>query len=252
MTGRQGAMAMGLLGAWLCGAGMARAQPSLPQRNLLVEWRMNASSDRQRQGAGLRRGEVTVDSRGGVWGQGQATVTSTTRSSSQTGLQQVQVLNGGKARLYLGNSRPVTQWQFGLAGQGATGGVNLVNPVAGHANNGSNGGNAGTTPSGPGWQAWSSTTWVDTGRGITVRPRWSGGRSVTVELEARVAQQAAYAPDGQTESTEMMTTVQLPLGTWTAVAQRGAQGQQSRQGVLSTEDASFDDREVLEMRVSVP
>jgi hypothetical protein len=228
MASRQGVKTMGLAGLALAWAMAAQAQPSLPQRNLLVEWRMGASSTQQRQGAGLRRGEVTADSRGGVWGRGNVEITSTTRSDSQTGLQQLQVLNGGKARLYLGSSRPVTQWQFGVGGTGTA------------------------MPSGSGWQAWSSTTWVDTGRGITVQPRWGGGRTVTVELQARVAQQSPYGPDGQTESTEVMTTVQVPLGVWTAVAQRGGQAQQSRRGVLSTEDASFDDHEVLEMRVSAP
>lgn len=214
----------------------AQAQPSLPQRNLLVEWRMSSSTEQQRQGAGLRTGEIIVDSRGGVQGRAGAMITSTTRSSSQAGLQQLQVLNGGKARIYLGSSRPVTQWQFGVGGPGGT---HLVNPEA--RNSG-----------GAGWQAWSSTTLVDTGRGITVRPRWAGGQLVTVELEARVAQQAAYGPDGQTESTEVMTSVQLPLGAWTTVAQRGGQVQQSRRGMLSTEDTSRDDQEVLEMRVSAP
>lgn len=221
----------------------AQAQPNLPQRNLLVEWRMNSASEQQRQAVGLRTGEIIVDSRGGVQGRAGAVVTSTTRSSSQTGLQQLQVLNGGQARIYLGSSRPVTQWQFGVGGPGGT---HLVNPAAG---NGGNGGHGAPTP---GWQAWSSTTLVDTGRGITVRPRWTGGQVVTVELEARVAQQAAYGPDGQTESTEVMTTVQVPLGSWTAVAQRGGQVQQSRRGLLSTEDSSRDDQEVLEMRVSAP
>lgn len=220
----------------------AQAQSSLPQRNLLVEWRMSSSSDQQRQGAGLRTGEIIVDSRGGVVSRSGAVVTSTTRSSSQTGLQQLQVLNGGQARIYLGSSRPVTQWQFGVGGN--AGGTNLVNPQARNNNNANSGG--------PGWQAWSSTTLVDTGRGITVRPRWRGGHVVTVELEARVAQQAAYGPDGQTETTEVMTTVQLPMGSWTAVAQRGGQVQQSRRGLLSTEDTSRDDQEVLEMRVSAP
>ncbi|MBC7700498.1 hypothetical protein [Aquabacterium sp.] len=203
---------------------------------------MASSSDQQRQGAGLRTGEITVDSRGGVQGRAGAVITSSTRSSSQTGLQQLQVLNGGKARIYLGSTRPVTQWQFGVGGHGGT---NLVNPEA--RNDG-----GGAMPAGPGWQAWSSTTLVDTGRGITVRPRWTGGPLVTVELEARVAQQAAYGPDGQTESTEVMTTVQLPLGRWTAVAQRGGQVQQRRRGLLSTEDLSRDDQDVFEMRVSAP
>lgn len=232
-------LVLGLAAAWA--AFSAHAQPPLPQRNLLVEWRMNSSSEQQRQGAGLRTGEIIIDSRGGVQGRGSTVITSTTRSSSQTGLQQIQVLNGGQARIYLGSSRPVTQWQFGVGG--AAGGTQLINPEARH-NNSNNGSG--------GWQAWSSTTLVDTGRGFTVRPRWTGGQVVTVELEARVAQQAAHGPDGQTESTEVMTTVQLPMGAWTAVAQRGGQVQQSRRGLLSTEDSSRDDQEVLELRVSAP
>lgn len=202
---------------------------ALPQRNLLVEWRMNSSSAQQNQGGGLRSGEVTVDSRSGVTGRGNVVITSTTRTTMSSGLQQLQVLNGGQARLYLGSSRPVSQWQFGLGGSGLT-----------------------APGQNPNWHAWQSTTMVDTGRGLTVRPRWQGGRQVTVELEARVAQQAAYAPDGQTESSEVMTTVQIPLGEWTAVARRGGQVQQRQRGVLSTEDVSRDDSEVLEMRISAP
>ena len=243
---------VGMRTAWVAvawAAFSAQAQPSLPQRNLLVEWRMSSSSEQQRQAVGLRTGEIIVDSRGGVQGRAGGVVTSTTRSSSQTGLQQLQVLNGGQARIYLGSSRPVTQWQFGV---GAPGGTHLVNPAAGNGGNGGSGGSGGSGGPTPSWQAWSSTTLVDTGRGITVRPRWTGGQVVTVELEARVAQQAAYGPDGQTESTEVMTTVQVPLGSWTAVAQRGGQVQQSRRGLLSTEDSSRDDQEVLEMRVSAP
>ncbi|RZI85219.1 MAG: hypothetical protein EOP38_05945, partial [Rubrivivax sp.] len=57
-----------------CGAFNVQAQTTqhLPQRNLLVEWRMNGASEQLRQGGGLRSGEVTVDSRGGVWGRGSA------------------------------------------------------------------------------------------------------------------------------------------------------------------------------------
>jgi hypothetical protein len=212
--------------AWV--AFNAQAQPPLPQRNLLVEWRMNSSSAQQNQGVGLRSGELTVDSRGGMAGRGNVVISSTTRSSTSSGMQQLQVLNGGQARLYLGNSRPVAQWQFMVTGSGMS------------------------APGSPQWQAWQSTTMVDTGRGLTVRPRWSGGGQVTVELEARVAQQSPYGPDGQTESSEVMTTVQLPLGVWTAVAQRGGQTQQRQRGIVSTEDISRDDNEVLEMRVSAP
>lgn len=242
MVGSKGDIKMNRMrrSAWLamaaCGAFNALAfnaqAESLPQRNLLVEWRMNSASAQQNQGGGLRSGEVTVDSRSGVTGRGNVVITSTTRTTTAMGLQQLQVLNGGQARLYLGNSRPVSQWQFGLSGSGL---------VA-----------AGNPPGSQHWQAWQSTTMVDTGRGLTVRPRWSGGRQVTVELEARVAQQTPYAPEGQTESSEVMTTVQIPLGEWTAVARRGGQTQQRQRGVLSTEDISRDESEVLEMRISAP
>ena len=240
-----------------CSWGALGAWAETPQRNLLVEWRLSASSERQGQGARLRRGEFTVDSRGGVQGQGSAEVTSTTRSHRETGLQQLQVLNGGKARIYLGSSRPVTQWQFGVSGDGRTNlaGLGGNGGAADGASVGAGAAGAGgqaSAPSGPRWQVWSSTTLVDTGRGISVRPRWGGGRTVTVELEARLAQQATDAPDGQTEVTEVMTTLQLPMGAWTEVARRGGQWQQSRRGTLSTEDIGGDDNEVLEMRVSLP
>ncbi len=231
---------------WLCvltgvmGAASVQAETALPQRNVLVEWRLNSSSDQQGGGLGLRSGEVVVDSRTGMSGRGTVVVTSTTRTRSVSSLQQLQVLNGGQARLYLGTSRPVTQWQFSLAGAGRGA------PSVGSPGQGGN----------PAWQAWSSTTWVDTGRGFTVRPRWTGdAHRVVVELEARVAQAASssgYAPEGQVESSEVMTTVQMPLGEWTAVAKRNRQSQQRQRGLVSTEALSQDEQEVLELRISVP
>jgi len=217
--------------AW--GAFNVQAQPPLPQRNLLVEWRMNSSSEQQNQGGGLRTGEVTVDSRHGMSGRGTVVITSTTRTRTEMSNQQLQVLNGGQARIYVGSSRPVTQWQFALSGAGMGAPTSAAN------------GN-------PAWQAWSSTVMLDTGRGLTVRPSWPGGSRVTVEVEARVAQQTAYAPDGQVESSEVMTTVQIPLGVWTPVGQRSGQVQQRQSGVLSTQDLSRDDNEVLELRISAP
>ena len=52
---------------WMCvlvgamGAVPAQAGTALPQRNVLVEWRLNSSSDQQAGGLGLRSGEVVVD-----------------------------------------------------------------------------------------------------------------------------------------------------------------------------------------------
>lgn len=218
----------------------AHAEPPLPQRNVLVEWRMSAAADQQSGGAGLRSGEVVVDSRTGLSGRGTVVVSSSTRTRTETTSQQIQVLNGGQARLYFGTSRPVTQWQFALAGQGR-GGADDSRPAQGGS---------------PAWQAWSSTTWVDTGRGFSVRPRWTGETNrVVVELEARLAQapsQSAYAPEGQIETAEIMTTLQMPLRVWTAVGKRSRQAQQRQRGAWSTQDLSQDEQEVLELRISVP
>jgi len=146
-------LAMAAWGAFNALGCNAQAE-SLPQRNLLVEWRMNGSSAQQNQGGGLRSGEVTVDSRSGVMGRGNVVITSTTRTTTSTGLQQLQVLNGGQARLYLGNSRPVSQWQFGLSGSG------LVAP--------------GNSPGSQNWQAWQSNTVVGPGRGLPGAPALVG------------------------------------------------------------------------------
>ncbi|MDE2402627.1 MAG: hypothetical protein KGL90_13275 [Burkholderiales bacterium] len=209
----------------------AWAQTGLPQRNLLVEWRMSSTSQQQGDMAGVRQGEVVVDSRRGMMGRATVTVSSSTRSRSESSHQQIQVLNGGQARLYVGTSTPVALWQFSTGVP--PGGFGSGGPAS--------------------WQAWSTTTLVDTGRGLSVRPRWtSGSDQVTVELQARVAQESPNAPPGQTESSEVMTTLQMPLREWTAVAKRGGQTQRRWRGTLSTEDITLDDAEVLELRVSVP
>ncbi len=219
-----------------------------PRGNLLVSWRVSGSGDARREAQGLRAGQVVVDSRRGVSVSGRAGVewSSQQASHDQRVEQQVMVLNGGKARLDLRQQRPVTQWQWAasLGGQGAYG-------------NGNGNGQ-------PQVGLISETVWVDSGQGLSVKPRWAGGRApVVVELEAEapVPSSAAHlgrrfeARDATTDEPARLiaqTTVSVPMGQWVAVASTRQQAARQQSGTLSTADIDQDDRAVLEIKVSLP
>ncbi len=110
--------------------GGVRAE-ALPQRNLLIEWRVAGQVADNRAGAGV---SITTTSPGP---QGGYTVSTTRRSETtvtigggsvqtrtrEQGQQQMLVLNGGQARLFVGESRPYTvwQWDWGSGGAGVPG-----------------------------------------------------------------------------------------------------------------------------------
>lgn len=130
------------------------AARELPARNLVVEWRVSGSQDLRSRQSGVQQGRVIIDSRRGVVGGGTITYGSRQSESDTQDVQQVMVLNGGRARLFVGRSQQVTTWQWAW---------------------------------GPGFQGVvPQTTWVDLGQGLNVTPRWPGGRApVVVELEAQ-------------------------------------------------------------------
>lgn len=244
------AVPVGRLAAWaLAGALCVMSWPVAvaaegPRGNLLVSWRVSGGGEARRDVQGLRAGQVTVDSRRGVWVSGRAGAewSSEQASSEQRVEQQVMVLNGGKARLDLRQQRPVTQWQWAASvggedlGRGHDPHVGLV----------------------------SETVWVDSGQGLAVRPRWSGGRApVVVELEAEAPVPSAAsglgrrfeARDAITEEPGRLTahtTVMVPMGQWVTVASTRQQATRQRSGSLGTADIDQDDRAVLEIRVSLP
>jgi type II secretory pathway component GspD/PulD (secretin) len=104
------------------------------------------------------------------------------------------------------------------------------------------------------------TVWIDVGQGIDVTPRWSGGRDVVVDIEARLRQPvqpgSAYGaqldPDGQTRRTELASTLSVPLGEWVVVARNGGRSQRAQSGTLSTRDVDEGQSEQLEIRVTAP
>ena len=221
-----GGLALPLAAALLASPSWAQA----PAANLLVSWRVSAQAEQRQVAAQVAQG---------------LTVQTGRRQHDQ--VQSVMVLNGGQARVFMGRSVPGNTWQ--LAWQGG------VVPGA----------TPGATP-GVNPQAWAvtQTHWVDLGEGLTVRPRWPGGRGpVTVELEASarrpvpagdltMAGGGAYEPDGQSRRTEVLSTVTVPLGEWTVVARRGEQVQRQQAGTWSTRQIDHSAQEVLEIRVSLP
>lgn len=221
----------GLL-AGLSGAVWAEGRDArLPLRNLLVEWRVQGQGQTRQTQGGIQTGRIVVDSRRGVITEASGNW-STVQTDGQTqSVQQLQVLNGGRARLFVGESKPYLNWQWSMAPQSQGGTLQAPGAV----------------------QVWAQTAWLDVGRGITVRPSWPGGRApVTVELEAQVSQQQPYEPDGQVRRNEVLSTVAIPLGEWAVVARSGVRQQQRSAGSLSTRDLDDHQSEQLEIRITAP
>jgi len=136
--------------------------------------------------------------------------------------QQLQVRNGSQARVSYTQAIPL-QWVQS---------VNAAGPMSG----------AGVKQ---------GLTWLQAGQSLSVRPRWPGGRqAATVEVEvqtARVeARPGAELPTQQ--HSEVVTTVQAPLGEWVTIARSG---QSAPRGSYSSDAASQRPR-LLQLRVTAP
>ncbi len=146
--------------------------------------------------------------------------------------QQVQVRNGEKASLSMGQSIPM-QWTQSVSSQSSS-------LAAGGATAGSSGG-----------AVAQALVWMDAGQSISVQPRWSGAKQpVSVEIEV---QSNSVAPRTGTElptqsRNRLATTVTLPLGQWVTIATSGTVAQP---GVVSSE-AATESRRLLQMRVLAP
>ena len=262
--------------AWAAGR-----DEGLPKRNLIVAWRMVDADQTPTRNVAVRPGQMILDSRGGVVGRtGIGTETYETEAPSVT-VQQLQVLNGSRAKLYVGRSQPYTVWQWAWsgnstpAGQAGTGtgtgtgtstGTSTGTTTAASTGTGAGASTPSSKASGAGYPGavLPQTVWIDIGQGLTVRPRWPGGRApVTVELEAQSRQPASSGgmggsyggqiePDGQTRHIEAGSTLSVPMGVWTVVARSGAQPQRHQPGSLSTRDLDEGPSEQLEIRVTLP
>lgn len=250
-----------VLQAGLAAAPALAGPRELPARNLLVEWRIAGQGSSQLRQGGIQTGRVIIDSRRGVVGQAGVTYGTTQTESSGNSVQQVTVLNGGRARLFFGSTQPVTTWQWAWAGgQGGGGGWTSYGPLEGPGQDDDEVAERhgrGRSPV----HIVPQTTWIDLGQGLVVTPRWPGGRApVTVELEARSSEpvqpggvhSGQLEPDGQVRRTELSSTVSVPLGEWTVVARNGGQASRTQSGTLSTRSLDESRSEQLEIRVTAP
>lgn len=205
----------------LQGSGLAQAQ--LPRQNLLVELRWVESGISAAAVAGVRQGAVVVGTGGSVSTRPGGVSLSTRRVEQDSSQQhQLLVLNGGTASVMLAEVELLQWLDYG---------VSLRSP-----------GEARPQPAARG-EALLRSVPVERRSGFVLSPSWPGGEQpVRVELRA-------LAPSGARGETEILSTVQVPLGQWLTVARRGLQQQRSESGVLSSRDAEQQSQRELQLRV---
>lgn len=257
-SGRSRALNRALAALLMAAAGQAALaapkEADLPARNLVVEWRLNGMNQAQRQQLGVRTGQIIVDSRGNIVGRTGIGLSSTETERRVASVQQVQVINGGRARLFVGETQSHLVWQWAwMDASGSSDGRSLG--VIGPATSG-----ASTQPS-PQPRLTAQTVWIDIGQGLHVRPRWPGGSApVLVELEAEAREpvmaggvpSSRLEPDGQTRHIEVGSTLSVPLDEWTVVARSGSRVAQQQAGTLSTRELDATESQQLEIRITAP
>lgn len=152
----------------------------------------------------------------------QAQVLSTQPSVPLLVPQQVQVRNGEKASLRMGQTLPV-RWVQSVAAQSGRSGT------------------AGAVSYG--------LTWMDEGQNLAVTPRWAGGKQ-PVELQIDVQSASVDTSTGadlpNQQRSQLATTVSAPLGQWVTVA---ASGGGTAQANSYSSDAAADVRRLIQIRV---
>lgn len=176
------------------------AQAQLPPRDLVVELRQIGESN--------------------------ANTARTQPATAPFAAQRIQVRNGEKATLTMGQSVP----------------IRFVQAVGGSdAQSGSGGGVS------------YGLVWMQAGQSMAVQPRWPGG-SQPVKVDIDVQSSSLQAPTGNAElpsqaRSQLATTVSAPLGQWVTVAATG--GGQAQPGSYSSE-AAADTRQLVQIRVLAP
>nr|WP_315190751.1 hypothetical protein [uncultured Albidiferax sp.] len=183
----------------LAGAALAlsiSALAQLPQRNLVVELRQVSEPD--------------------------GNTVSTQPSAAPLATQRIQVRNGEKAVLTMGQNVPIRFVQSVGAGRDGSG-VSY------------------------------GMVWMQAGQSMAVQPRWPGGGQ-PVKIDIDVQSSSVQAPSGATElpsqaRSQLATSVNAPLGQWITVAATG--GGQTPPGSYSSE-AAADTRQLVQIRVLAP
>jgi hypothetical protein len=246
MTWFQCFSAWSVLTLSLCATLANSAPPSLPQRNLVIEWRQ--IDDSETTSTPAARLNTTLSSSGAQINASSGTTVSTQRrSDSQAFNQQLRVLNGGRATMRINHRVPVT-WVEAAQIQTSTA-VGYGSP---------------TPPPRAGAAVVQGLAWLDAGRQITFQARWPGGDQPAVvdihvdsaALENERPTIAAMNSGGaalpvQTRS-QTVTTVLAPLGQWVTIARTGGETNVAQRGVVSTTTSTTPQHQLMQIRVVVP
>ena len=227
----------------LLAALLAVGVPSLaqgPRQNLQVELRWVESELSGSTVAGIRDGSTVVSTGGSVSARGGVTLSTENREQRQQLFPRVLVLNGSQASFTMTESTPIQWADVALDRQpGDPRDRVIVLPRQGMA---------------------------ERVRGIVVRPNWPGGRS-PVNVEVRATDQSQMPPGAQggygnpqggygthadsRPSTDVLSTVQAPLGVWVTIARTGSVSTSAGRNVYSTRDAEVQRLRELQLRVDV-
>ncbi len=232
---RLAALALALLGVGVSVITPARAQG--PKQNLQLELRWVESELSGSTVAGIRDGSTVVSTGGSVSARGGVTLSTENREQRQQLFPRLLVLNGSQASFTMTESTPIQWVDVALDRQQGERDRVVVVPRQGMA---------------------------ERVRGIVVRPRWPGGRG-PVDVEVRATDQAQMPqgggygstyggtlPDGQQRpSTDVLSTVQAPLGVWVTIARTGSVGASASRNTYSTRDAEVQKLRELQLRVDV-
>ena len=184
------------------------AYAQLPQRNLIVDVR-----------------QVEAGHDGGY------SASTTTREALMTA-QTVSVRNGEKASFNVSKSMPI-QWVQSVSVQSAS----MSAP--------------GVSASNTGGGVTMGLVWLEAGQSLQVQPHWPGGKQpVRLDIDVqstRVGHRTGAELPDQSKS-QLVTTVNAPLGQWVTVAISGSAPQA---GVYSSQTAANSQR-LLQIRVLAP
>lgn len=199
---------------------LVRAQPALPQRNFWVELRWVEHRMSGAALAGVRDGAVVLGTAGSYTPRAAVVLGTSTQDGKVQSLPRLMVLNGRSASVQISESRPV-QWVDAV--------VDL--PTEGRGAPGMAGARVQAVPR--------SGELVQL-RGFSVSPRWPGGQApVLVEIQSSGG------------GTELLSTVQLPLGEWLTIARSGEAVEAPARGSLSTRDAEPRTLRELQLRIEL-
>lgn len=225
-----------------CSVTFAAPPHAPPLRNLVVE--MRQIQHRQPHGAAVIVGhgaQVTLGTRGAISGRAGVVWEAHTDRQDDQATQRVVVMNTGQALMRAGLTRPM-QWY------GAVEIASSNRPAS--------------APAGPGARirVEPNTWWMDTGQSWMVRPLWPGGGApVRLEIQAyssRARDPGLTAGDGASagaveQHSEILTTVQVPLGQWVTVASTAQRRAEPAPQTLRSDQAAPDEAVDLQVKVSL-